>query len=279
MTDTRHLLVATDLSDRSERAMLRALQLAQGGHVTVLHVIVAGLPADLGSRWQKDAEEFLAARVGGLSSPGSPDVETVVVAGDPFSTIIGEAAKRQAGLIVMGEPAGRGYVDLFTGTTAERVVRFGDRPVLVVRRGPEPYKRVLAAFDGSEGAVRALKAALMMAPKAEFRIVHAWRPPHASLGDTEVARAAITAENERIRPLIRQAASGAVTSSNTSQANVVIDMVEDNPYVVMRNQMSWPDLLVMGTHSKGALATSVTIGSLARHLLAEASCDVLVSRP
>jgi nucleotide-binding universal stress UspA family protein len=28
-----------------------------------------------------------------------------------------------------------------------------------------------------------------------------------------------------------------------------------------------------------ALATSVTIGSLARHLLAEASCDVLVSRP
>ena len=77
----------------------------------------------------------------------------------------------------------------------------------------------------------------------------------------------------------KQAANETITSTHPGAANVMIDMVEDNPYVVMRNQMSWADLLVLGTHSKGSLATSVTIGSLARHLLAETACDVLVSRP
>ena len=94
-----------------------------------------------------------------------------------------------------------------------------------------------------------------------------------------MARVAITAENNRLRPLIKQAANETITSTHPGAANVMIDMVEDNPYVVMRNQMSWADLLVLGTHSKGSLATSVTIGSLARHLLAETACDVLVSRP
>ena len=39
------------------------------------------------------------------------------------------------------------------------------------------------------------------------------------------------------------------------------------------------DLIVMGTHSKGRLARTVSIGKLAQHLLVEASCDVLTSRP
>ena len=56
-------------------------------------------------------------------------------------------------------------------------------------------------------------------------------------------------------------------------------MVENNPYVVMRNESMWPDLLVMGTHSKGRLATTLTVGKLARHLLEDVTCDVLVSRP
>ena len=48
---------------------------------------------------------------------------------------------------------------------------------------------------------------------------------------------------------------------------------------MMRNESTWSDLLVMGTHSKGRLATTVTIGNLARHMLAEVACDVLVSPP
>ena len=158
MTNIQHLLVATDLSERSERAVARALRAAQGGRMTALHVVTAGLPVDLAGRWQKDAEDFLIKRLSGVSSPSSPDIETVVVTGDPFSAIIGEAARRQVDLIVMGEPRRQGYPDMFTGTTAERVIRFSDRPVLMVRReASDPYRRILVAFDGSEGSIRALQ--------------------------------------------------------------------------------------------------------------------------
>ena len=39
-----------------------------------------------------------------------------------------------------------------------------------------------------------------------------------------------------------------------------------------------PDLLAMGTHARSSLGTAL-VGSLARDLLTEASCDVLVARP
>jgi hypothetical protein len=41
---------------------------------------------------------------------------------------------------------------------------------------------------------------------------------------------------------------------------VVIELVENNPYFVVANQSSWADLLVMGTHSRGRLASSISIG-------------------
>jgi nucleotide-binding universal stress UspA family protein len=123
---------------------------------------------------------------------------------------------------------------------------------------------VLVAFDGSEGAPRALHTALSIASGAEFRVVHAWWPPHVSLGDSDAARQVIGAENERLKALIERAAKEAVVSSPSQPGDA--------------QGSTWPDLLVMGTHSKGRLATTVTIGNLARDMLAEVACDVLVSR-
>jgi len=277
MKDTSQLLVATDFSARSERALSRALELAQGGRLTVLHVMKPELPDDLAQVWRNGAQAYLDKRLADDAAIGSADVEGVVVTGDAFGAIIGEAAGRRAGLIVIGAPASRGYADMFVGTTSERVIRFSNTPVLMVRReAAGPYRHILSAFDGSEGSVRALKAAVAIAPKAEFRIVHAWRPPQTSVGDAETARSAIERENENLKPLIHKAATDALSSA---EGSLVIDMIEDNPFVAIRNQTGSADLLVMGTHSKGRFATTLSIGSLARHLLAEAACDVLVSRP
>jgi nucleotide-binding universal stress UspA family protein len=281
VTTIKHILVATDLTDRSEKALERALQVNDGGALTLLHVVTPGLPADLGSRQQGDAEAFLANRVAQISRKvRSHDVEAVVLTGDPLGTIIGQAVTRGADLIVIGEAGTHRYADMFVGTTAERVIRFSDRPVLMVKQVCQgPYSRILVAFDGSEGATRALETALTIAPKGEFRVVHAWWPPRTALGNSEATRQAISDENHRVRALIERAAKQAITSSKSESTKLSIDMIEDNPYLVMRNNSAWPDLLVMGTHSKGRLATTTTIGNLARHMLAEACCDVLVARP
>jgi nucleotide-binding universal stress UspA family protein len=166
------------------------------------------------------------------------------------------------------------------GTTAERVIRFTDRPVLVVKRaGHGHYGRVLVAFDGSEAAVRATETALAMNPDAEFRITHSWLPPRPLLGTTETKRQGICDENERTKAQIEQAVGKIVTGSTPRPVRLTIEMIENNPYVAISNESGWAELLVIGTHSKGSLATSTGIGSLARHMLAEVPCDVLVSPP
>jgi nucleotide-binding universal stress UspA family protein len=272
------ILVATDLTERSNRALSRALQLEPEA-LTLLHVVPAGLPPKLAVEHRRAAESFLTSCLPDETSEGASSRSRAILTGSAFNTIIAEAISRAADLIVIGEPGTQPFAELFTGTTAERVIRFSDRPVLMVKHAPSgPYQRVLIAFDGSEGAMRALQMAVALAPTAEFRVVHAWWAPLVPLGDLEAARHAIDQENVRLRKLIADAARQAVANSG-KVANVVIDLVENNPYIVVANQSSWADLLVMGTHSKGGLASSISIGKLARHLLIEASCDVLTSRP
>ena len=281
MTRIPHILVATDLTDRSDRAIERALQLQRqtGATLMLLHVIEPGLMGWLEAHRRSDAEAFLDDRIAKLPEEVRSHCSCKVAVGDAFNTIAGEAQAQRAGLIVLGEPGKYRYADLFVGTTADRVVRASPVPVLVVKRAsPGPYQRVLAPFDLSEGAICALKTALTMAPNAEVRIVHAWRPPLTALAQRSTATEAIRKENDEVRALIERVAKDALAHSASRGRVLNIDMIEDNPYVVMRNEAGWPDLLAMGTHARGRLATDM-VGNLARHMLAEATCDVLVARP
>jgi hypothetical protein len=79
--------------------------------------------------------------------------------------------------------------------------------------------------------------ALKIAPDAEFRAVHAWWAPIGTLGAIEAEKEAIRKENERtkarISALIEHAANQALASS--PKTKLTIDMIENNPYVAMRN--------------------------------------------
>jgi nucleotide-binding universal stress UspA family protein len=287
MHPIRHVLFATDLTDRSEIALQRALQLcrqASLARLTILHVIAANLPATLTNAQREGAEALLGDQV--TRSDFSVDrTELAIRVGDAFGTIIGEAFTRAADLIVIGQPGKRRYADVFMGTTAELVIRFADRPVLMVKQTPQgAYRRVLVAFDGSDGAVRALGTALAIAPDAEFRIVHAWWPPRVAFGEIDALREGIAQHNAELKTVVNKLAREAIAASRQGSfgepsPNVLVDFIEDNPYTALSSQSSWADLLVMGTHSKGRLASTVSIGKLAQHLLVESKCDVLTSRP
>ena len=279
-----HILVATDLTDRSERALERAAQLGREGRaerLTLLHVVATGLPPILATQQQNAAEIFLATKIAQFPAVGVPTpARAIVRTGEPFSTIVGEAISGRADLVIVGVPSKSPYVQAIVGTTAERVIRFSERPVLLVNQPTRgPYARVLVAFEGSDGAVRGLAAALILAPEAEFRIVHAWWPPRVSFGQSDDARSIIDEDNKRLRAMVEAAAKQGASASLATPPRLSVDMVEDNPYLVVSNELRWPDLLVMGTHSKGRLASTVSIGRLALHLLNESMCDVLTSRP
>jgi len=281
MTHIAHILVGTDLTERSELAIQRALQLQEqmGATLVLLHVIKPQLMGDLAERRRRDAEAFLDERITRLPQSARSRCSRKVTIGDAFTVIDCEAQLQRAGLIVLGEPGRYRYADLFIGTTADRVVRTSPIPVLVVKGATEgPYRRLLVPLDLSEGAMHALATSLAIAPNAEVRIVHAWRPPLAALAQRHALPEAIRKENEEIRASIERVAKGAVADSATQGRVLNVDMIENNPYSVLRSESGWPDLLAMGTHARSRLATDA-IGRLARHMLAEASCDVLVARP
>ena len=167
MNRISHILVPTDLTDRSDRAIERARQLQgqTGATLALLHVIEPGLLGRLEAHRRSDAEAFLDDRIARLPGEVRSHCSHQVAVGDVFRTIAGEAEAQRAGLIVLGEPGKYRFADLFVGTTADRVVRASPIPVLVVKGvSPGPYQRVLAPFDLSQGARNALKTALTIGP-------------------------------------------------------------------------------------------------------------------
>jgi len=119
------LLVATDLSERSQRAFERAIQLKSqaGATVTLLHAVEPGLFPAIGEERYADAEDFLRDQIAALPEDKRAGVTCDIRVGEPFTTIIDEAHKQNAELIVLGQPAKGGLKELFIGTTTERVVR------------------------------------------------------------------------------------------------------------------------------------------------------------
>ena len=279
MSHLRHMLVASDLTGRSFYPLQRAMQLKEqsGALVTVLHVVEPGLASKLEERRCTEATTVLQEWRAALPDAKRQDVAVNVMVGDPFATIIEEAASRKTDLVVVGQPGKRGLKELFTGTTTERVIRFGVEPVLRVNQHSNGgYKRVLVAMDFSEAAKRALEWACRIAPEAEIRVVHAWQPPLVGFSskDTaklETAQQRLRAQEEhQIRAVLEQVAPA---------RPLRIEMVEGNPYTAIRNQIGTfnAELLAMGAHSRSRVANAM-IGSLAPDFLAEGACDVLVTR-
>jgi nucleotide-binding universal stress UspA family protein len=282
MSEITRLLVATDLTERSQRAFERGLALKSkaGASLTLLHAVEPGLFPAIGEERYADAEEFLHKQITDLPEDKRAGVGSDVQVGEPFTTIIDEAHKLGAELIVLGQPAKSGFKELFTGTTTDRVVRFSDLPVLVVKDPPRgAYESVLVAMDLSEGAIRALEAAYRIAPDAQFLIVHAWHEALMGFGTSDAAARLTARENKRVRELVERKSKEFLSRFAPRAKSPRFELIEGNPQAAIRNQIAVfdPDLLAMGTHARSPLKTA-TLGSLARELLAEAPCDVLVVR-
>lgn len=138
----RRILVPTDFSEASEKALRYALAFAQpcGSEVTLLHVIepppypefgYAHLPAKE-AKLKTAAHEkldLLCQELVGAGVKGSSVIRT----GSAFHEIAGQAGEHSDELIVLATH-GRGVLaHALLGSTAERVVRHAPCPVLVVR--------------------------------------------------------------------------------------------------------------------------------------------------
>lgn len=271
-----HILVGSDLSARSDRALDRAVQLARqfDARLTILHVLDGDLPGSVRRRRDAEARDLLAEAV---DERGAADRTTVEIAsGDAHAALIERACGLEADLTVMGRHRYRPMRDLFLGTTVERVLRAGETPVLVVRDAVVgPYRHAMVAVDFSVYSRRAVAFALEMVLDGPVTALHACDLPVPAGADTwdpkpgdRLAQSIRTemvalgdgledAARQRITPMVR---IGGVIESLTAAAERLA-----------------PDLLVVGTHGRTGVAHAL-LGSVAGTLLADPPVDVLAVR-
>lgn len=273
------VLVATDLSARSDRAVERAVILAKqtGAALTILHVVDTDLPSRTADRLHDDARALIADHVATLQGVDlmAPDIR--VVFGKDYNDIVDVAEKMGAELIVLGVHRNETR-ELFRGTTAERVIRTAARPVLMVKTRPRsPYHRIIVGVDFSEYSRRAIEFAAKLFPEGEFHIVHAFDVPFkAFLTGDDNRREASKGHQEQMEQFVGGDFTALRTILQAAPARL-FQVVRQGPVrQVIQDQVDRlkPDLLVLGTHGRSGIARAV-LGSVAEDFLSHPPCDVL----
>jgi nucleotide-binding universal stress UspA family protein len=129
------LLCATDLWARSDRALQKALWLAEvaDAQLLLLHVVDGELPLRIAGRKADLARSALEWRLRDTAAFWQRPAVSVRV-GNPRQTIIKVARDWRADMVVLGAASAR-LVDRIRGTTAERIASEARCPALVVNRG------------------------------------------------------------------------------------------------------------------------------------------------
>ena len=282
----KRILVATDFSTRSDRALRRAILIARssGARITLAHVVDDDQPRRVVEAEQSIAQSILSELAGTVRQIDGLDCDTRLLAGDPFQAIAEEIRQADPDLVVIGPHRRQALRDVFVGTTAERTVRHSTRPVLMANGVPAaPYRHALVAVDASAGAAEALRRATVLCEAwgAALSVVrvhdegiggrvalgsgrsdggHA-----ASMAEAAEARAelaAVLAENG-VRPV------GVFVEPNTQSVPAAI---------LATAARVGADLAVVGTRGAGDVARLI-LGSVAQEVFQIATIDVLAIPP
>ncbi|MBF9033648.1 universal stress protein [Rhodobacterales bacterium HKCCE2091] len=269
------ILVASDLSIRSERALRRAFRLAEahGAALTVLSVVDEDLPERVATGLAAEAREELGTLAASISDHA---VEIRVELGEPVRNIAAAAADTAADLVVLGVHRPRPFWDTFTGTTMERIVRAVPMPVLLAADAVDhDYRTLLAGIDLSPACAAAIVAGADLAPQAKIETFHAFHVPFRGF-------IAPDGSAEAVAPFRKEAVRDLDTwwdSADLPAAAAKPVPEDDSPTRLLVRKLAEvePDLLLIGAHGRPALAPMV-LGSFTETLLRDPPCDILVAR-
>jgi nucleotide-binding universal stress UspA family protein len=276
------ILVATDFSTRSDRALRRAAMIARqvNASLALLHVVDADRPERLIAVERAEALSVLAETAHTLRSADGIAAEPLVRVDDVHDGILSAAEQIGADLIVLG-PHRRGLRDVFIGTTVERVVRRSRFPLLVAVQPPSAsYERTLLALDFDEASKSAGRAALAMGIFRHTHVIvmHAFDAPaegmlRRSMDTTGAIEDYVASERsaavERLHGLVRELGLPAhgqkVAAINGTPARSIFESARSED----------ADLIVLGTNQRKGFER-LLIGSVTEDVIRDAHRDVLI---
>ncbi|APX83444.1 universal stress protein UspA [Methylorubrum extorquens] len=277
------ILVATDFSPRSQRAVRRAGILAgqTGGDVMLMHV-VDGAGTRQVARDVREAQRMTVEQVAVVPELFRVDCRSLVVPGRRPDAVLDAAAARQVDMIVVGSGHGKGTQGL--GRTVGGLIRAAPCPVLVVNRSVAgPYARVTVPVDFSDASARALRsvASLGLADRARVTVVHAFEVLGKSkLSGFGIPREQIDGYVEGWRSSFAEETDAFLEAEGLAGRDWARRMEEGRPDEVISSlaARTCSELLVMGTRARTGFRRAL-LGSVTEAVLAAGGADVLVVTP
>lgn len=289
MNPLKSILAATDFSGDARSAVARAARVAaeRQAELSLLHVM-SGPAFSFLRDWLHPAMEVeeklvedvrrtleeLAAQVAGeCRIVATPRMRV----GGVLDEILSAAA--ESDLLALGARGLNPMRDLILGTTAERVLTKCTRPVLVAKRAPQgAYRRLLVPVDFSPHSAAALRAAVMIAPQAEIDVFHAFEVPFegklrfAGVSDEEIQRYGARTRQQAVANM-----DSLISAAGMAPHQVVRSVAHGSASrrILEKELESDADLIVIGKHGKSVIE-ELFLGSVTRHVLSDAKCDVLV---
>lgn len=286
MTRPRRILLATDLSARCDRALDRAANLAATWQAELIAVHALERASNYASArehslpsWRRppDMKTVVEQQLRRDMLQAAPNVTAIVEEGEPSDVILRTAAKYQCELIVTGIARDETLGRFGLGATVDRLLKRSRVPLLIVKqRVRGPYGNILVTTDLSESSRHALRGAMGFFPDHRLSILHAFDPPMAGM----------TGDPARYREDYKDMIAGDYqtfldeTGLAPEQARNFHHLVEyGHPSLLVRQYATdrGVDLVVLGTHGRSGFL-DILIGSTAKEILSELSCDALVIR-
>jgi nucleotide-binding universal stress UspA family protein len=277
-----HILVATDFSTRSDRALRRATMLARahGTALSLVHVVDSDQPAHL-IRAQTTASTVTLRDVARtITDFDRVPADVVVQVGDVFSGILDAADEVAADLVVLGAHR-RQLRDIFIGTTADRVIAHSRIPILLAAGVPVfPYPRALVALDIGEQSRSIADRVhdLGILRESQVIVIHAFDAPargmmKRAMSEQEAVAHYVAVEERRASTdLERLVARTPLRTARRklspiagSAARTIMDCAAEEDAA----------LIVMGASEKKGLERFV-LGSVAKDVLQDANRDILL---
>lgn len=281
------ILIPTDFSAGAELAFDRALHLplAPNAKITLIHVLPADIPGKLRKAAIDDAEHGLERHLAHARSlaveRGLSPRQFVgdVIEGNAVQQVMKRANTIDADVICIGRHGRRGVIDLFIGSTATRVLRQTEHPVLLVQLpATGPYQHPLFAVDPAHKATSVVKQGLRLVDPETRRInvFHATPIPYEDFisisADERVSlRKKFEQDGEKTLKAMLKKLPG-------FGFHPVVRSGDARSLVLEQAQSLGADLTVLGTHGRSAINRFLT-GSVAEWVLSHATNDVLIVRP
>lgn len=143
--EIKKILFTTDFSEGTAHAMKYAIGMAKqfGARLIILHVVhnIFAYPGlhiphesfDIMNTELEDSAKKAMQRLCLTAGDSCKDIDSTVVHGVPYEEILKYAADKKIDLLIIGTHGRKGLDRVLLGSTAERIVRSAQCPVLTIR--------------------------------------------------------------------------------------------------------------------------------------------------